>query len=144
MRYHFKIHKEKKGGYWAECLEKGMGVTTQGKTMEELKWMIQDALDLAMDEPMDSDWVPPAPDPTLTGRNIIAIGVSPRIALASMVRITRLRAGLTQKQVAERMGIKTLSTYQKLEASKTANPEWLTIVRLKQALPEFPLELCAA
>jgi predicted RNase H-like HicB family nuclease/DNA-binding XRE family transcriptional regulator len=144
MKYHFKVHKEKKGGYWAHCLEKGMGVTTQGETMEELRAMILEALDLAMDEPMDSDWIPPEPDPTLKGRNVIEVGVSPKIALASMIRTTRLKAGLTQKQVAEKMGIKTLSTYQKLEASKTANPEWLTIVRLKQALPEFPLELCAA
>jgi predicted RNase H-like HicB family nuclease/DNA-binding XRE family transcriptional regulator len=144
MRYHFKVHKEKKGGYWAYCLEEGMGVTTQGETMEELRTMILDALDLALDEPMDSDWIPPDPDPTLRGRNIIEVQVSPKIAMASTVRVTRLKAGLTQKQVAEKMGIKTLSTYQKLEASKTANPEWLTLVRLKAALPAFPLDLCAA
>jgi antitoxin HicB len=143
MRYHYKIHKEKKG-YWAECMEKGINASTQGETMEELMAMMQEALDLAMDEPMDSDWIPPAPDPTIRGRNIIEIQVSPKIAMASTVRVTRLKAGLTQKQVAERMGIKTLSTYQKLEASKTANPEWLTLVRLKAALPAFPLDICAA
>jgi hypothetical protein len=42
------------------------------------------------------------------------------------------------------MGIKTLSTYQKLESSKTANPEWTTLVRLKQVLPGFPLDIGAA
>jgi predicted RNase H-like HicB family nuclease/DNA-binding XRE family transcriptional regulator len=144
MKYHFKVHKDRKSGYWAHCLERRMGVTTQGETMEELRDMIQEALDLAMDEPMDSDWMPPDPDPTIRGRNIIEVQVSPRIAMASTVRVTRLKAGLTQKQVAEKMGIKTLSTYQKLEASKTANPEWLTLVRLKQALPAFPLDICAA
>lgn len=144
MKYHFKVHKDKRSGYWAECLERGMGIVTQGETKEELKAMIQEALDLAMDEPMDSDWLPPDPDPTIRGRNIIEVSVSPKIAMASTVRVTRLKAGLTQKQVAEKMGIKTLSTYQKLEASKTANPEWLTIVRLKKALPDFPLEVCAA
>jgi antitoxin HicB len=143
MRYHFKIHHEKKG-YWAESLEKGLGVATQGDTLTELKRNLQEALDLALDEPMDSDWIPPEPDPFLRGRNILEIQVDPKIAMASLVRITRLRSGMTQKQVAVKMGIKTLSTYQKLESSKTANPEWLTIVRLKHALPGFPLELCAA
>ena len=143
MRYHFKVHKEK-NGYWAECLEKGMHVNSQGETLDELKAMLQDALDLVMDEPMDSDRILPEPDPAIRGRNIIEVQVSPKIAMASTVRVTRLKAGLTQKQVADKMGIKTLSTYQKLEASKTANPEWLTIVRLKHALPGFPLELCAA
>jgi predicted RNase H-like HicB family nuclease/DNA-binding XRE family transcriptional regulator len=144
MRYHFKVHKEKKGGYWAECLEKDMGVTTQGKTLEELNWMMQDALNLAMDEPMDSDWFPPLPDVSIKGRNVVEVTVDPKIAMATLVRMYRLQSGLTQREVAERMGIKTLSTYQKLESSKTANPEWTTLVRLKQVLPLFPLDLAAA
>jgi predicted RNase H-like HicB family nuclease len=98
MKYHFKVHKDRKSGYWAHCLERRMGVTTQGETMEELRDMIQEALDLAMDEPMDSDWMPPDPDPTIRGRNIIEVQVSPRIAMASTVRVTRLKAGLTHGQ----------------------------------------------
>lgn len=143
MRYHFKIHKEKKG-YWAESLEKGLGVTTQGKTLEELSQNLQEALDLALDEPGDSKWMPPLPDASFKGRYVLGVAVNPKIAMATLVRMTRLQSGLTQREVAQKMGIKTLSTYQKLESSRTANPEWTTLVRLKQVLPDFPLEIAAA
>jgi antitoxin HicB len=143
MRYHFKVHKEK-AGYWAAGLEKGLGITTQGKTREELLANLKEALDLALDEPMDSKWFPPLPDPAIRGRNVVEVAVDPKIAMATLVRMMRLQQGLTQREVAERMGIKTLSTYQKLESSKTANPEWTTLVRLKQVLPLFPLDLAAA
>lgn len=143
MRYHFKIHKEKKG-YWAESLEKGLGVTSQGKTLEELSQNLQEALDLALDEPGDSKWMPPLPDASFKGRYVLEVAVNPKIAMATLVRMTRLQSGLTQREVAQKMGIKTLSTYQKLESSRTANPEWTTLVRLKQVLPDFPLEIAAA
>jgi antitoxin HicB len=143
MRYHFKVHKDKKY-FWAYCLEKGMGVTTQGKTLQELSENLREALDLALDEPADSKWIPPMPEKKWKGKNVLEVPVDPKIAMATLVRLTRLQSGLTQREVAERMGIKTLSTYQKLESSKTANPEWTTLVRLKQVLPEFPLELAAA
>lgn len=143
MRYHFRVHKDKKW-LWAENLEKGLGVTTQGRTMSELIRNLQEALDLALDEPADSKWIPPMPEKKWKGKSVIEIAVDPKIAMATLVRLTRLQSGLTQREVAERMGIKTLSTYQKLETSKTANPEWTTLVRLKQVLPDFPLELAAA
>lgn len=143
MRYHFRIHQEKKG-YWAESIEKGLGVTTQGKTLEELAGNLKEALDLALDEPSDSKWIPPLPDAGIKGRNVLEVAVDPKIAMATLVRMTRLQTGMTQREVAEKMGIRTLSTYQKLESSKTANPEWTTLVRLKQVLPGFPLEIAAA
>ena len=143
MRYHFKVHKEKKG-YWAESLEKGLGVTTQGNSLAELNRNLKEALDLALDEPEDSKWLPPLPNAALKGRNVLEVSVDPKIAMATLVRMTRMQQGLTQKEVAMRMGIKTLSTYQKLESSKTANPEWTTLVRLKRVLPLFPLDVAAA
>ncbi|MEO6094424.1 MAG: helix-turn-helix domain-containing protein [Fibrobacteria bacterium] len=143
MRYHFKVHREKQG-LWAHSLEKGLGVTTQGKTYENLLTNLKEALDLALDEPVDSKWLPPLPDAAIKGRNVIEVAVDPKIAMATLVRMMRLQSGLTQREVAERMGIKTLSTYQKLESSKTANPEWTTLVRLKQVLPMFPLDVAAA
>jgi transcriptional regulator with XRE-family HTH domain len=87
---------------------------------------------------------PPLPDPAIKGRNVIEVAVDPKITMATLVRMTRMSQGLTQKEVAERMGIKTLSTYQELESSKTANPEWNTLVRLKQVMPDFPLDIAAA
>lgn len=143
MRYHFRTHKEKKG-YWAESVEKGLSVTSQGRTMDELVENLQEALDLALDEPSDSNWMPPLPDPKIKGRNIVEVAVDPKIAMATLVRMTRIQTGMTQREVAEKMGIRTLSTYQKLESSKTANPEWTTLVRLKRVLPGFPLEIAAA
>jgi predicted RNase H-like HicB family nuclease/DNA-binding XRE family transcriptional regulator len=143
MRYHFRINREK-SGLWAHSLEKGLGVTTQGKTHQDLLTNLKEALDLALDEPSDSKWLPPLPDASIKGRNVVEVAVDPKIAMATLVRMMRLQSGLTQREVAERMGIKTLSTYQKLESSKTANPEWTTLVRLKQVLPMFPLDVAAA
>jgi predicted RNase H-like HicB family nuclease len=57
VRYQFKVHMEKAGN-WATGMVKGLGVTTQGKTREELLANLKEALDLALDEPMDSKWSP--------------------------------------------------------------------------------------
>ena len=60
MNYHFKIHKEKKG-FWAECLEIP-GCLTQGDSIKELEFNMQEALSLVLDEPEDSKIIYPLPN----------------------------------------------------------------------------------
>jgi len=62
MKYHFKIHKEKAGGYWARSLEKGLNVTTQGETLRELRRNMKEALHQALEE----SWIDP--DPSFKGK----------------------------------------------------------------------------
>ena len=138
MRYHFKIHRTKKG-FWAECVEYD-GCITQGDTRKELDFNMREVLDAMLDEPPDSDWFMPMPDPKIKGRNIVEVGVDPKIAMATMVRFNRVKRGLTQRQVADKLGMKHIYQYQKLESGKTANPEFGTLVKIKRVFPEFSVD----
>jgi len=138
MHYHFKIHKEAKG-YWAECVEL-KGCQTQADTMDELEKNMEDALNLFLDEPSDSKLVLPFPKTQLKGKDVKQVPVSPKVALAFYLRQLRLSHHMTQKQVAQKMGFKNLYSYQRLESSKTANPEFTTLLLIKKVFPEFDLD----
>ena len=140
MKYHFKIHQEKKG-CWAECVELS-GCQSEGKNLEELKKNCKEALNLYLDEPEDSPLAFPLPQKRLKGNKFIEIEVDPQIALSFLLRRERLQQKWTQKQTAEQLKI-PLYSYQKLESSKTANPEWKTLVKLLQLFPKIDLSLAA-
>ncbi len=138
MKYHFRFHPED-GGYWAECIEIS-GCLTQGDTWEELEFNMREALDLTLDEPADSKEIFPKPKKGLKGRRIVEVPVSPKVALAARLRMARLARGLTQKKAAQLMGMRGLYSYQRLESSKTANPEFETLNRLKKVFPEISVD----
>ena len=138
MRYHFKIRKEKKG-YTAECVEL-KGCMTQGNSREALADHMREALQLYLDEPKDSKVAFPLPRKAAVGKGLVEVEVDPKLAFAVCMRALRLAHHLTQKRAAELIGMKGLYSYQRLESSKTANPEFETIVRIKRAFPEFDLE----
>jgi antitoxin HicB len=142
MYYHFRIYPEKKG-YWAQCIElKAHGCTTQGEDMEDLRHNMAEALACALDEPQDSDVLFPDPDPTIkVGRRIAAVPVDPKIALAMQVRQARVRRSMTQKKAAEQLGMKNVYSYQRLESSKTVNPEFTTLLRIRKLFPEVSVDL---
>ncbi|HEX2613709.1 MAG TPA: type II toxin-antitoxin system HicB family antitoxin [Fibrobacteria bacterium] len=143
MQYHFKIHPDVRGGYWAQCIElKDHGCRTEGDTMEELRFNMTEVLDCVLDEPQDSEVLFPDPDPTIkVGKRIVAAPVTPKIALASMVRQARVRRKMTQKQAATELGMKNVYSYQRLESSKTVNPEFTTLLRLRKLFPEVSVDL---
>ena len=136
MKYHFKIHKQRTG-YWAESVEL-KGCLSQGKNLDELKENLKEALDLYLDEPEDSNVLFPLPKKNLHGKNIATIAVNPQIALTLLVRTERLRKKWTQRVTAKHLGI-PLYSYQKLEDSKTANPEWKTVIKLRRVFPNLNL-----
>lgn len=136
MKYHFRIHKEGTG-YWGECLEL-KGCVSQGRSLDDLKENLKEALDLYLDEPEDSHVIFPLPKKTVRGKSVIDVEVDPQIALAFLLRTERLRKKWTQRVTAQHLGI-PLYSYQKLESSKTANPEWKTLVKLRRTFPNLNL-----
>jgi antitoxin HicB len=142
MKYHFRIHKEGEG-FWAKC-EEADGWVTQADDRNELMHNMREVLDLILDEPEDSKWIPPMPDPSIKGRNIVEVEVDPRTAMAMLIRVNRLKNGLTQREAATRLGMKHLYQYQKLESSKTSNPELGTLVKLKKLFPDLSVDLALA
>lgn len=140
MKYHFKIHKERQG-YWGECVEL-KGCVSQGEAHEELMYNLKEALDLYLDEPEKSQVIFPMPGGHGAGKNIVEIEVDHQIALALLVRTERLKRKWTQKTAAAELKI-PLYSYQRLESSKTANPEWKTLIRLRKVFPRLNLNLAA-
>ncbi len=137
MKYHFKVHKEKKG-FWAECIEIPTCLT-QGDTWEELYENMQDALHTYLEEPEDSQYLAPLPKKSIkTSRRIVEVPVEPSVALAFSLRRERIKNGLTQQQAAEMLGMKGLYSYQRLE--KKCNPKLEMIFRIVSLFPSLSLD----
>ncbi|TGK11466.1 type II toxin-antitoxin system HicB family antitoxin [Leptospira fletcheri] len=138
MHYHFRIHTDKTG-YWAECVEL-KGCMTQADSLDELKVNIREVLNLYLNENEDSKSVFPLPKKKMSGKNIVLAAVDPKIAFSQILRMTRLKRGLSQKQAALLIGMKNLYSYQRLESPKSANPALSTIARIKSVFPELALD----
>jgi len=138
MKYHFKVHKEGTG-YWAYCLEFDACVT-QADSMDELKKNMEEALNLYLEEPADSDLLFPPPNKKLSGRNIAEVQVHPSVAIANRIREVRVKNKLTQHKMKDVLGIKNLSNYQRLEDPLRSNPQWDTLVNIKKHFPQFQLD----
>lgn len=139
MKYHFRIHKEKKG-YWAEGVEITWA-NTQADTLEALGANMKEVLELCLEEPDEkSTFIPPMPDPSIKGRNIVEVSPDPRIALAALIRKERIEAKLSQRETARRLGIRHISQYQRLESGKTANPEISTLSKLVKVFPRLSVD----
>lgn len=140
MYYHFKIHHNS-DGFWAECIELS-GCLTQANSMKELLVNIREALNLYLDEPAESAAVFSLPKKNIKEtKNIVKVKVAPKIAFAFYLRMLRLKHNLTQKEIAQKLGFKNLYSYQRLESSKKANPELITLGKIKEILPDFDLNL---
>ena len=138
MKYHFKIHKED-DSFWAECLELE-GCLTQADTIEELYGMMQEALNLYISEPEDSKRLANLPDELIRkSKNVIEVSVDAEIAFSFLVRYHRIKHGMTQHQVAKKLGFDNINSYQRLERKK-CNPNLKTLSRIKAIFPEFSLD----
>lgn len=135
MTYHFKVHRAK-DGYWAECLELP-GCATEGDTRAELERNAHEALNLYLDEPADSTASFPLPK-AVTGSGVLGVAVDPGLALSVLLRNYRLRHRYTQRQVARRLGMKNMYSYQRLE--RRSNPSLLTLQKLKAVFPDLSVD----
>ncbi|MBI9104735.1 MAG: type II toxin-antitoxin system HicB family antitoxin [Spirochaetales bacterium] len=138
MKYTFKIHNDP-DGYWAECVELD-GCVTQGDSQEELEKNMSEALNLYLEERPGSNMVDPLPlEIPPVGNEYVQIQVDPEIAFSVVLRYTRRQHGMTQKEVAEKLGAKSLFGYQRYEAR--SNPKLSTIRKLLEIFPDFPVDL---
>jgi antitoxin HicB len=138
MLYHFKTHKSTPG-YWAECIEL-KGCATQGNTLAELHKNMHAALNVYLDEPDNSTLIPALPSKSIKGKNIVAVPVDIKIAFATLMRVLRLKKGLTQSRAAHLLGMKNIYSYQRLECSKNANPNLSTLARIHKTFPELKVD----
>ncbi|MFH2116174.1 MAG: helix-turn-helix transcriptional regulator, partial [Spirochaetota bacterium] len=105
------------------------GCGTQAETYNELATACEESLNLYLEEPKDSKVIFPLPDEVLdTNPSFLGIEVEPEIALAVLLRFLRHNSRLTQKQVAEMLGMKNIYCYQRLE--KRSNPTLALIKKI--------------
>lgn len=139
MKYHFKIHKEGKR-FWAKCIELD-GCYTQADSMNELYAMMEEAVNLYISEPEGSKEIAELPDGSIrASKNVIEVSVDPEVAFSFLVRYHRIKHGMTQSQVAKKMGFENINGYQRLER-KRCNPSLKTLSKIKGIFPDFSLDL---
>jgi len=138
MFYNFKVHKEH-NGYWAECIEL-KGCVTQADSYDKLLKNMEIALNLYLDEPESSNVSFPMPKKNIPGKNIVKVPVNHKIAFAFKMKKYRSKLGLSQREVANLLGMKNIYSYQRLESTKKANPNLSTIARIKNIFPDFNID----
>ncbi len=135
MVYHFRVHKGR-DGLWTECLELP-GCSTQADSIAELQRNAREALNLYLQEPDDSQLVFPLPAHH-GGKDIIEVAVDPGIAFSVVLRNYRISNKYTQRQVAKKLGMKNLYSYQRLE--RRSNPNLETLQRIKRVFPDLSVD----
>ena len=106
------------------------GCLTYGRGLDEAKVNAREALSVYL-ESLDSRSRDIPKSSKLEGANVFYITPEINIAFAIQVKKIREKKGLTQKQVAEKMGIGWAS-YQRLENPRRTNPTLRTIRRLEE------------
>lgn len=138
MGYHFKVKQD--GKYFiASCIELE-GCRTQAFNEDELNSNMEEVLSLYLDEPANSKMLFPEPKKRIKkSKYIREVYPETRIWFSHCLRQARLKEKLSQREAAKRIGIKSVSGYQKLE--KRANPTIETAVKIKKAFPNFNFNL---
>jgi antitoxin HicB len=135
MQYHFRVHHGQPA--WAECIEL-KGCVTQGRTRAELNRNMVEALNLYLEEPRSSKVFFPPPERIPRSQHVVSVEVDPSVAFAVLLRQSRLRSRLTQKEAARRLGLRSVYSYQRLE--RRANPSLATIKKVTILFPELSLD----
>ena len=140
MKYHFKVHKEK-SGYWAECVELE-GCQTEADSLIELYSNMEEVLNVYLSEPESSKIIFPLPQKKQSNsEDFVAVSVDPSVAFSFLLRRYRLQKKITLKEMAEKLKMKNLNTYVKLEKASSSNPELRTLAKIKSILSDFPINM---
>lgn len=140
MKYHFKVHKEK-NGYWAECVELE-GCQTEADSLIELYSNMEEVLNVYLSEPESSKIIFPLPQKKQSNsEDFVAVSVDPSVAFSFLLRRYRLQKKITLKEMAEKLKMKNLNTYVKLEKASSSNPELRTLAKIKSILSDFPINM---
>lgn len=137
MQYHAKLRRD--GRWWTAAFIDAPGCVTQGATRDEALAAAGEALAGWLEAHLIDGRSPPRPRKR-TGT--AAINVEPQLAMAVALRWMRLDAGLTQSQLATRVGV-SQQQIAKLERPG-ANPSIGTLRKVADALgARLEMELVA-
>ena len=111
------FRKEPDGSYVVFCPEVD-GVFSEGENLDEAREMIREALEGVIETVLDKDiqnFFKPAEYKSEPGDIVEKIKVDKKFQVAVSIRMAREKSGLTQAQVAKRLGIKqqNISRYEK-------------------------------
>jgi len=135
--YKFQVYSDD-SGYWGECRELP-GCVSQGESKEALEENLREALNLYLEEPSDSNTPVAMPDSKQSAASdSLSIPVEPEIAVGVLLRNARKECRMTQRQVADSLGMKSLYSYQRLE--RRANPTLALLKRIKQVFPQISID----
>ena len=141
MLYYAKFTKEKGKRYLVEFPDL-KGCLTEGTALERAQGECEEALD---------GWLAARCDRTLLiptsrrrqGRDYFPVAVDVQIEFAIRLRQLRLKRGLSQSAVADKLGI-SQQAYAKLESPVKANPSLTTLQKLSEVLDaELEVKLVA-
>lgn len=142
--YYAVIFFEKKSKTHGVRFPDHPGIVTYGKTHEEAIEMAQEALSVALESEFDRDQpLPSSHKPKAKGGNkVVFIPLEPEVRMAYLLRRWREDAGLSQKQLAERLEI-SFQAYQRMERPGRSNLTIATLQRIAQALHKtLVLDVC--
>ncbi|MBX9879555.1 MAG: type II toxin-antitoxin system HicB family antitoxin [Candidatus Obscuribacterales bacterium] len=108
------------------------GTSTYGKTLEEALAMAKDALNLMLAAMVD-DGEPLPKSKSRKAAGYYPVEVKPSILAAAEIRQARKAAGLTQKEMANRLNV-AYQVYQKLEDPDRSNPTIKTLTQVARCL----------
>lgn len=136
MKFYAKITKEKYG-FLVE-FPRLAGCLTEGKTLESALKNAKEALHGWLAARVDRDFKIPHQGKFGKGSSY-PVEVDIQISFAIRLRELRRKRGLTQSQIARKLGI-TQQAYAKLEAPLRTNPSLSTVRRLSDVL-DVPIDI---
>lgn len=130
IRYQAKIVKD--GSSYAVDFPDLPGCFSMGKNLSDAIEMAEDALSLYLEEARDPKWTIPK-SKNRSGKNYYWITARFDVGVAILIRHARLEQGLTQAELAKKIGM-TTQQLQKLETPGKSNPTVKTLVAISDAL----------
>lgn len=138
MKYHFS-YKTNDNGIWGTCCEIP-DLHAEADTLDDFKKNCEEALNLMLEEPVDSQVEFKLPEKKYDKKaNTIQVSVYPEVAFGMLLRMCRLKHNMTQKQTAERLGMKNVYSYQRLE--KKSNPTLSMLKKVTDIFPDIKIDL---
>lgn len=130
------LHKDKKSGAIGVRFPDHPNIITYGRDREEAIEMAEEALNATLETEFDRHLSLPAPSkrPNVKkGEKAIFVPLTPEVRMAFLLRAWREEAGLTQGELAKRLGI-SVQAYQRMERPGRSNLTVDTLNRIAQAL----------
>lgn len=128
INYYARIEYNKEDKVYEVSFPDFKNINTFGNTINEALEMAKDAINGYLEVAYKiSAEVPEAKEHK--GKNLYCIRPSANIALAIILRWEREKKGLSQKSVADKLGV-AYQVYQKIETPKQSNPTLKTLEKL--------------